>query len=155
MPTVTVTEESVTADILTVLIRLSADWEAENSCYGYRKNERVEIYGNRVFLARTGGDIIGYLFGHMKMSGTANSIMPAKTPFFEVVELYVKPQYRSTGIGKQLFSCAEAAVSNDTGFYHTEHCHQKLESDPAFLYRRTGHGFLERQTIQEDQQCLR
>lgn len=112
-----VTEErELTEELSDVLIRLSADWEAENSCYGYRKNKKADIEGNRIFVAKEGEDVIGYLFGHLEKSKRSTSIMPDGTPVFEVEELYVKPNYRCKGIGKMLFSYAENAVRKDADF---------------------------------------
>lgn len=113
---IVIEENELTDELLGTLIRLSLDWEAENSCYGYRKNERSDIEGNRIFIAKDGKDIIGYLFGHLEKSERSTSIMPDGTPVFEVEELYVKPDYRSKGIGKMLFSCAEKAVQNDVDY---------------------------------------
>ena len=113
---VRVFEAKLTEDILRLLIRLSEDWEAEGSCHGYRKNEKSDIEGNRIFLAQGGEDILGYLFGHVEKSEKATSIMPDGTPFFEVEELYVVPEHRSRGIGKQLFSFAEKAVSGEAEY---------------------------------------
>ena len=102
--------------LLEALIALSRDWEAENSCYGYRANERSDIEGNRVFLAEDGGTILGYLFGHVSRSENQGSIMPDGTAFFEVEELYVKPEHRSKGIGKRLFACAESAAAPEAEY---------------------------------------
>ena len=110
---VVIAEQELTEDLLEILIRLSADWEAENSCYGYRKNEKADIEGNRIFVAKEGEDVIGYLFGYLGRSERSTSIMPDGTPVFEVEELYVKPDHRSKGIGKMLFSYAEDAVRKD------------------------------------------
>ena len=109
-------EADLTEDILKELIRLSEDWEKEESCYGYRKNEKADIDGNRIFLAYAGATIIGYLFGHAEKSERASSIMTDGTPFFEIEEIYVRPEYRSGGIGKQLFDCAEKAVAEGADF---------------------------------------
>ena len=98
------------------LIRLSEKWEAENSCYGYRKNEEADIEGNRIFIARDGENVIGYLFGYLEKSERSTSIMPDGTPVFEVEELYVKPEYRSKGIGKMLFAYTESAVRNEADY---------------------------------------
>ena len=113
---IVIEEQELTEELLDFLIRLSADWEAENSCYGYRKNEKADIEGNRVFIAKDGENIVGYLFGHMENAERSTSIMPDGTPVFEVEELYVKPDYRSRGIGKMLFSYTEATVQNNAEY---------------------------------------
>ena len=102
--------------VLSELIRLSVDWEAENSSYGYRANERSDIEGNRIFLAEDNGEIIGYLFGKISLSKNMRSIMPEGTPFFEVEEIYVIPSRRSQGVGESLFRLAENAVRPDAEY---------------------------------------
>lgn len=44
-------EEAALRDILA----LSEAWERENSCYGYRKNEKGDIEGRRIFTGRARG----------------------------------------------------------------------------------------------------
>lgn len=109
-------ETDLTEEILKELIYLSEEWEKEGSCYGYRKNEKADIDGNRIFLACAGTTIIGYLFGHTEKAEKASSIMQDGSPYFEVEEIYVRPEYRSGGIGKQLFDCAEKAVAEVADF---------------------------------------
>ena len=113
---IVIEEQELTEELLDTLIRLSTDWEAENSCYGYRKNEKADIEGNRIFIAKDGEEVVGYLFGYLEKSERSTSIMPDGTPVFEVEELYVKPEYRSKGIGKMLFSHVESAVRNDADY---------------------------------------
>lgn len=96
-------EVNLTETIAEQLISLSADWEKEDSCHGYQKNNLNSFKGNRIFLAVENDVIIGYLFGHKKVAKEAASIYQADTKYFEVEELYIKPEFRSCGIGKQLF----------------------------------------------------
>ena len=103
-------EAKLNDELLEKLISKSTEWEAENSTYGYRKNDRSDIEGNRIFLEERDGEILGYLFGHEEKPERASSIMADGTPYFEIEELYVVPSYRGKGIGKALFHNAEQAV---------------------------------------------
>ena len=103
-------EVPLTDEVLDELTAFSRDWEAENSCYGYRANTRADIEGNRIFLAREQGKTVGYLFGRCFRSEHMRSIMPEGSACFEVEELYVVPPRRSEGIGTALFAFASAAV---------------------------------------------
>ena len=109
-------EVGLNETILAGLIDLSKDWAAENSCYGYRANDKSDIEGNRIFLAEDGGAVIGYLFGKVCLSEQMTSIMPEGTPYFEVEELYVVPERRSQSIGAKLFRYAEEAVKSEAEY---------------------------------------
>ncbi len=104
-------------ETLEQMIRLSEDWAAENSCYGYRPNDRTDIEGNRIFVAEDGDTVIGYLFGKVYQSKQMKSIMPEGTPCFEVEELYVVPEKRSQGIGAKLFQYAEKAMEPEAEYF--------------------------------------
>ncbi len=106
----TIREAEPDKNTVETLIALSKDWAAENSCTGYRANERSDIEGNRIFLAESDGKTIAYLFGKIVKSEKMTSVIPKNTPFFEVAELYVIPSMRSKGIGSKLFRHAEEAV---------------------------------------------
>ncbi len=107
-------ETEETPEILDQLIALSADWERENSCHGYIKNTPADIAGNRVFLAEAdNGVILGYLFGHMETAERQTSIYARGTKWFEVEELYVRPEYRNQGVGQALFRHMEWVVKSE------------------------------------------
>ncbi len=107
----TVKEVKLTEGILEQLLSLSEDWEKENSCHGYRKNNLDDIEGNRIFLAVEDNMVIGYLFGHKEVTEKTTSVYQAGTEYFEIEELYVKPAFRSRGIGKRLFQYVEREVA--------------------------------------------
>lgn len=100
-------ETQLNDTLIETLISMSADWEAENSTYGYRKNDRSDIEGNRIFLAEQDGKLLGYLFGQEAKSERATSIMVDGTPYFEIEELYVIPECRNQGVGRALFQFVE------------------------------------------------
>ena len=116
MTDATIREAALTGDVLESLIALSRDWEAENSCHGYRANTREDIEGMRVFLAEDDGQIVGYLFGRNAVSEKDSSIMPKGAACFEVEELYVVPERRSRGIGGALVAFVEEAVKGEAEY---------------------------------------
>ncbi len=109
-------EAALTPELTEALIRLSENWEAEGSCYGYRKNTAADIEGNRVFLLEGEGELLGYLFGHREKAKNCSSVMAEGTPYFEVEELYVRPEHRSRGCGAALFRFAEEAVRDEADY---------------------------------------
>ena len=109
-------ETELTPEVEDALLRLSEAWEAEGSCHGYRKNSRSDLEGSRIFVALDRDEIIGYLLGHPEKAEKTSSVMPEGTPFFEVEELYVKPAFRSRGIGRRLFALAERAAAGEAEF---------------------------------------
>ena len=110
--TFTYEETTLTPDIFDTLIRFSEDWEAENSCHGYRKNSIDDIEGRRIFLARRGEEIVAYGFGVVEEAERDNSIYPKGTKLFELEELYVVPSFRDQGVGKALFAFIEEKVGD-------------------------------------------
>lgn len=109
-----IAEETLTDELLGELIALSRDWERENSCRGYRENERGDIEGRRVFTAREEGLLVGYCFGVIENAEEDSTVMKKGTPYFELEELYVVPSRRSQGLGRALFACAEEALRGET-----------------------------------------
>ena len=95
------------------LVRLSRDWEAEDSCRGYRANTHEDLTGRRGFLAEEDGEILGYLFGLRETAEEKSTVMDAGTPYFEIEEIYVIPERRSQGIGRALFSLAEETIRRE------------------------------------------
>lgn len=106
-------ETELTAEVLEILLKMSADWAAEGSCRGYYPNDESDIRGNRIFLALDGDSPVGYLLGHVCKSERTSTVMAAGTPFFEMEELYIVPDRRSKGIGGELFRFAEECVKQE------------------------------------------
>ena len=109
-------EVKLCGSIARELIALSVDWEAENISHGYRRNGIEDLEGNRIFLAEEKSEIIGCLFGKLEKAKGTSSVMSEGTACFEVEELYVKPAYRSRGVGSALFRYAEEAVRGEAEF---------------------------------------
>lgn len=109
-------ETELTPAVLEVLKQMSADWASENSCRGYFANDESDIRGNRIFLALDRDTPVGYLFGQVTRAKQTSTVMEENTPYFEVEELYIVPDWRSRGVGGALFRYAESQVKQDAEY---------------------------------------
>lgn len=109
-------EAEATSEILEKLLQLSAQWAAEQNCYGCYPNTEADIRGKRIFLAEDEDGIEAYLLGEVETAKNMKSIMPEGTLYFEAEELYVVPEKRSQGIGEALFRFVEETVKKDVQF---------------------------------------
>lgn len=108
-------EEKLTEKLIGELIALSRDWGREDSCRGYRENARDDFELRRVFTAREDGVLLAYLFGIVETEERGNSVLNKGARYFELEELYVVPERRSQGIGRELFSLAEQTLGGEAG----------------------------------------
>lgn len=105
------------SDIINDVVALSLLWENEEISNGYQHNELTDIVGNRIFVAQQENETVGYLFGEMKQAENISSIISDNANYFEIEELYVKKDFRSKGIGEQLFVFVEDQVKIDGAEY--------------------------------------
>ena len=96
-----------TPEDISIVAKLSGDWESENCCRGYCKNNEKHLSRFRIFVAEADGKVIGYIFGTAESSKNMGAVMPDISPYFRIEELYVIPAYRSQGIGGALMKFLE------------------------------------------------
>ncbi len=112
----TIEKIALTPEIEAELIELSALWEQEDICFGYRKNSRDDIKDEEIFLAKDGEKISGYLFCHKYTQEKKSATVPEASPCLEIEELFIRPEYRSQGIGKALYNAAIAHFESEIDF---------------------------------------
>ena len=93
------------------LIELSKEWESEGCSHGIIANEKDDLK-KPLFVAVEGNEIVGYIFGHYYTVENKTSYIDVGKKCFMVDEIYVRPQYRSQGIGKELFRLMEKEVKD-------------------------------------------
>lgn len=124
-------------EALRMIAALSKEWEAENSTYGFVADDVPFLRENRCFAAYGEADeIIGYLFGKAEAAKRMRSVVPDDTPYFEVEELYVRPGYRSRGVGRALMAYPEDTLRAE-GITHI------FLSAATKAYKRTLHFYID------------
>lgn len=112
---ITIKKAALDDDTVARLIGLSQRWEEENCTFGLRANTREDLR-EPCYVALEEGRIIGYAFGHFYTREQALSCIPGGSRCFELDELYILPDYRSRGLGRQLFRALEAEVKAEADF---------------------------------------
>lgn len=97
------------------LIGLSQKWVEENCSYGMVANTAEDIE-EPLYVAVDNDKIIGYIFGHFYTTEKKTSYIDVGCKCFEVDELYILPEYRSQGIGKELFRRLESEVKDSCAY---------------------------------------
>lgn len=107
------------------LIELSKKWQEEDCSYGIVANTEDDIK-TLLCVALDRDEIIGYIFGHYYIAEHKTSYIEIGRKCFSIDELYVLPEYRNQGVGKELFkrleqevetSCAYITLSTSTKDY--------------------------------------
>ncbi len=88
------------------LINLSKAWENENCTHGIVVNDADDIK-EPLYVAIDDNKIIGYIFGHYYTVENKTSYIELGEKCFMIDELYVLPEYRSQGVGRELFKRIE------------------------------------------------
>lgn len=89
------------------VIALTGVWEAENITYGLRKDTPDDLEGCVVWVAEDENRIVGFAAGREDRPKRKTSILDENEAYFELEELYVLPEARSSGLGDRLFRTAE------------------------------------------------
>ena len=107
--------KNLNEDTTRQLIELSRLWVEEDCSYGMVVNEASDLQFP-VAVALDGEKIVGYCFGHAYVQEQRKSYMDAGKTCFSVDELYVLPQYRGAGIGRELFRMIEREAGKNCSF---------------------------------------
>ena len=97
------------------LIELSEKWKSEGCTHGIIANKWDDLK-EPLFVAEDGGKTVGYIFGHYYDTESKTSYIEIGSRCFMVDEIYVLPEYRSCGIGKELFKLLENEVKGSCDY---------------------------------------
>lgn len=97
------------------LCELSRIWMEEDISWGILANTKEDLK-EPIYIAKDDKRIIGYSFGSCYESTKKFAGMEVGSKCFEVNELYVLPEYRSRGIGRQLYSDLVDEMSKKVDF---------------------------------------
>lgn len=102
-------QTKLTKEISSRLIELSRMWFEENCSHGMIVNE-VNDLKEPLVIALNDDEIIGYCFGHYFIQENTPSYIENGRKCFSVDEIYVIPQFRGKGVGKELIKRIEEIV---------------------------------------------
>lgn len=88
---------------------LTISWKEEDITLGYENvawtPEKLEKRLNDYFYVVILQDVIvGYAFGEIRQ-GNAVPVIPQADAYLEIYEVYIHPEHRGKGIGKELVTC--------------------------------------------------
>lgn len=100
-------------DELPVICKLSRNWALENGTRGYAANVPDDLADARCYLARDGDALIGFAIGRCCIASGMSAAIPDGARYFELDELYVMPEKRNRGYGREIFCRIEEMVRRE------------------------------------------
>ena len=94
------------------LVKLSKEWEQEQCGPSYTANDKNYYIGKEVYVAIQDETIIGYALGEIKTLKEETSYNKVGEIAFELDELFVSKPYRSSKIGRELYTFLEKDLEN-------------------------------------------
>lgn len=86
---------------------LSKQFECENCCNGIIADNEEYFENKIVAICKIDNDIVGYVCGEVCVQQKNVSYSKQGDKFFELDEIYIVPNFRNKGIGKQMFEFFE------------------------------------------------
>ena len=118
------------------LIDLSYIWEKEENTWGLCHNEKSDL-GKVCYVAIDKDKIVGYIFGDYSINETHQSFAKKGDMFFDVMELYVLPEYRNRHVGVLVVHASEEWIK-ELG-YNEIIIDSRLEVVPFYEKRHIQH----------------
>jgi ribosomal protein S18 acetylase RimI-like enzyme len=107
-----VTIRSASVEDVDVVHELEVRWAAEGVTLAYSPatTSALSSYvGECFFVAEHAGATIGFVVGQTKTeAGSNQAVVPKGERYLEVLDLYVLPEHRSSGVGRTLMDTAAA-----------------------------------------------
>ena len=98
---------------LPALLALSKEWAEEGITYGYSPTDEKTFSGYRCWVAEMDGETVGYAGGRAETARRDIEIQKAGDRYFELEELYVRPDCRGKGVGRLLLERVEKDARQD------------------------------------------
>ena len=99
------------------LVELSKTFEEENICNGIVADDYDYFKKVDVAVARLKGEIIGYIHGRFEYKTENNKFFYVGQKTYYIEEMYIKKEYRSMGVGKELFKFIEEYAKMESAEY--------------------------------------
>src|SRR5690606_549681 len=123
-------------------VALSKAWARENITIGYENvawtEEKLMARLNHYFyVAVEGQAVVGYAFGEVR-KGNAGPVISADQPYLEIFEVYIQPEHRSQGVGKQLWESLTRAAASPNEYRLLLSSSNRNWQDTAHFYEQLG-----------------
>ena len=89
------------------VVKLSKQFEAEGCCNGIVADNEEYLKNKIVAICKIQGDIVGYVYGEVLTQQKNVSYSKQGEKYFELDEIYIVPNFRNKGIGRQMFEFVE------------------------------------------------